>query len=910
MRATRTSPAALSWVTMDSIPPANTTIEALLRERAWVARLARGLARDPHAADDLEQESWLDTLLRPPRHAANLRSWLAQRVRHTFHSGARGDVRRVHREALAARAEAESETQAAVDRADLARELVEIVLKLEEPYRSALVLVYLEGLTPGEVARRQELPASTVRTHLQRGLERVRAELARRRGDWRSALSALALVRSPASKAAVFLTSGTLAKVVGAAAALVLALIAIRAWQGAPPEPSPLAPGPSVALASAEPEEPTASPARTALVDAPSTLPSEMRPGLRIRAVHDRDNSPLIDAALRVRWFDDAWRVRRWYLRTDEQGRAELAAPPPGRVLVESDHGGWVEGILDPENGLDLELRVDDRLAVRGRVVDPRGSPVAGASVRVGWNTYPEEDVEVAVTGANGGFTFRNEGGGRRVGAWHEDYSASPRPEIGGRDGQRVELVLRLGGPSAAISVRVLDADGNPVSRSWVQVSTPAQELTLPDGSRATGPGGWLVDCDANGVALVRGLPPGALSVLAGADKHASASSEIALEIGATAELELRLPRGVTLRGIVRDANGEPVPGALLRVGELSPSPLHVGEWECWKDAGPDGTFAFESLRPGTRRVLVDGGERGRRVEDLVLADGGETTWNPVLDAGRLLRGRVVDAQGIPLEGWRVDAEIVRQRRMQDEQVQEIYGWPSEWGSAKTNARGEFTLANQLAYELSLTVRGPFPQGRTPRLVRNGVRAGGEPIELVVDTIAERGWLVGRVLDPTGVPVAARVRVVRDEETVSREIQQYDGDPITGRFRAGPLLPGVHLVTVEAEGWPMLKLDPVSVASREKDLGDVKLVKPASLRILVRAPGVPEHELRVSLSGPFEGRDAAVSDGRVSVDGLAPGHWRVQLTRNGVASRSTRSPTKFELEAGGTTEIELSADPP
>ncbi len=41
-------------------------IEALLAEREWVRHLARTLARDESAADDLEQEAWRAALERPP----------------------------------------------------------------------------------------------------------------------------------------------------------------------------------------------------------------------------------------------------------------------------------------------------------------------------------------------------------------------------------------------------------------------------------------------------------------------------------------------------------------------------------------------------------------------------------------------------------------------------------------------------------------------------------------------------------------------------------------------------------------------------------------------------------------------------------------------------------------------------
>ncbi|MCK6461634.1 MAG: hypothetical protein L6Q95_17265, partial [Planctomycetes bacterium] len=48
-------------------------IEALLRDRDWVSRLARSLARDDAQADDLAQDGWLAALRSPPGRA--VRAW-------------------------------------------------------------------------------------------------------------------------------------------------------------------------------------------------------------------------------------------------------------------------------------------------------------------------------------------------------------------------------------------------------------------------------------------------------------------------------------------------------------------------------------------------------------------------------------------------------------------------------------------------------------------------------------------------------------------------------------------------------------------------------------------------------------------------------------------------------------------
>ena len=95
----------------------------------------------------------------------------------------REDRRRRHREHLSARPETSDMTPAeALQRAELHRELVNTLLDLKEPYRTTVVLRFFEALTPDEIACRQAVPVSTVRTRLRRGLMILRTTLDERLG--------------------------------------------------------------------------------------------------------------------------------------------------------------------------------------------------------------------------------------------------------------------------------------------------------------------------------------------------------------------------------------------------------------------------------------------------------------------------------------------------------------------------------------------------------------------------------------------------------------------------------------------------------------------------------------------------------------------------------------------------------
>jgi len=72
------------------------SIEQLLEHRLWVRRLARGLVLDESRVDDLEQETWLRAMRRPPE-ARGIRTWLRRVVRNLAIDQGRRD--RTHRRA-------------------------------------------------------------------------------------------------------------------------------------------------------------------------------------------------------------------------------------------------------------------------------------------------------------------------------------------------------------------------------------------------------------------------------------------------------------------------------------------------------------------------------------------------------------------------------------------------------------------------------------------------------------------------------------------------------------------------------------------------------------------------------------------------------------------------------------------
>src|SRR5262245_28893655 len=175
----------------DSLRP-----EDLLLHATWVRRVAAHLVVDAARADDLAQQTLLTALAQPPPDAAHPRAWLGSVARSLGRRMQRADERRARHESASTPPPMEPSVHEVVVQAQTQRDVVDAVLALEEPWRTALLLRFFENRPPRAIARELGLPVETVKTRLKRALELLRAEYVARRGDAKRAAGewAVALV--------------------------------------------------------------------------------------------------------------------------------------------------------------------------------------------------------------------------------------------------------------------------------------------------------------------------------------------------------------------------------------------------------------------------------------------------------------------------------------------------------------------------------------------------------------------------------------------------------------------------------------------------------------------------------------------------------------------------------------------
>ncbi|MCA8940966.1 MAG: RNA polymerase sigma factor, partial [Planctomycetes bacterium] len=383
--------------------PDSVTIEQLLAHEGWLRRVVVDLVDDDEV-DDILQETWIAALA--ARRILHPRAWL-KRVAHNLARGRRrGAVRRRARETAAAKPEALPSTAEIVERVHAHRELATAVTEVTEPYRTAVLLRYFEQLTPREIAERLGIPASTVRTRIERGLEQVRGRLERRDVRGLAALVLLPRMGERSTRSVGLLAGGndiltgvlavSFRHKLASALSLVLVFVTVSIWafsafaEGANPDTDAVAAVAEVTPASDAPDAPE-------LGDPTRFEPPSVEPPALHGVVRDAFGAPIANVPIEfvrtgipvysslLDGLEPAKNGDRFELgASDANGRFARALDPGSGQILATGEFVTVRFYLPPSAQWSAEAAdviVARRGQVRGRVVDEQGNRIAGAVV-------------------------------------------------------------------------------------------------------------------------------------------------------------------------------------------------------------------------------------------------------------------------------------------------------------------------------------------------------------------------------------------------------------------------------------------------------------------------------------------------------------------------------------------------
>jgi RNA polymerase sigma-70 factor (ECF subfamily) len=705
--------------------------EALLAEAGWVRRIARSLVADSSSADDLAQEALRVALEHPPARIPSrpaLRGWLARVIHSLALRSFQRDTARSARERFAALAAISDEQHETEARMELHQRLVEAIRSLDEPYRSAIRLRYLDELSLKELARIQRISYATARQRVSRGIALLRAQLDREYGGDRLGWGIICMGWADRGRWLVPLAEGvimsTSAKLVtGAVVVLGIAFLLFQHGGapgiGPPPVSRAADPGSEVLSALDSKEKPVS---REAGETAPATSLAEQPGGsvplgsLLAGRVQDRDGHPIADAAIRLGpWDPAALRYTEVGVGTATAGVSDtdgrFTVPMPTTYChIFADKPGWTTVMpyeFAPErDNPDVIVVVGPRNEYGGLVVDEKGqglpdvSIVAALSLGAERNLLPGQQRSHArawrvTSNADGHFDLKDVG-------W------TPGLELNAQSTGRVpaklvlpetsELDLRviLAVSTDLLTGSVIDADGNPVPEASVFLDATSSVA------------------DAQGMfAFPQPDLSTAHALVAVKKDHLPAR----VEFGAGKDLPLPLVLvlggpPLTIAGRTVDANGLAIANAYVWVGdktyldrvvhEMKGGVAISGTMATAEDllvgasypkqfrSGADGSFEVKGLLPRAYSVSASD-PRTLAIVTSPAVEAGKKDLVLVLEEkspAPRVAGRVLSLSGLPISGVRVWASRT------------IYSGPSPVhallieGAPVTDAEGRFAFSS------------------------------------------------------------------------------------------------------------------------------------------------------------------------------------------------------------------------
>ncbi len=549
------------------------------------------------------------------------------------------------------------------------------------------------------------------------------------------------------------------------------------------------------------------------------------------------------------------------------------------------------------------ELAVAASMSLTCRVVDEYGRGVKGAEV---WADDGEYRLR-GTTRAEGLFTLELDartvlslwrgGCSVQVGARHSKLSPSmlsawsaPREH---------ELVLELRGLGAELQVQVVDTAGIPISGVELHVGLDLNASDSPlrhDGTPGRVTPNPPTTSDPWGRALMLGLEPGLTRVQLHAEGYCPRSLSIQLFEGERTIRRLQLLSASSLRGRLTLADGRVLDCA--RVTAVGEDPEYAVE----AFVDERGEFILRNVPAGHVALHAECRERGAITHaastELTLRPGELRTWDAILFPVGVLSGRLVDADGSPLIGWRIELQF-------EGAVQEPLH------VTQTDEDGRYNLPDSHTGRVAqLFLYHPDAAGGLPTRVLQDPRNRDREGELQLNPGEDRSVrLKGRLRDAQGRPafgIPFRVRRLSTGQEFSMTTSIEDAS-----FETPALPPDSYILIFynHGRGWipnvsyQLGDTDTLDIGSLSLPLFGRLALSPAERARTVDCPDIKLVLHRPEIAPDFT---YVVHDGRVDLPievDLAPGEYVLQLNSMPEADR-----VPFEVLSTFTTHLVVACE--
>jgi RNA polymerase sigma-70 factor (ECF subfamily) len=442
-------------------------------------------------------------------------------------------------------------------------------------------------------------------------------------------------------------------------------------------------------------------------------------------------------------------------------------------------------------------------------------------------------------------------------------------------DSTDLDLQLQLRSSGGVIRGHVVDEARKPMAKARVLIGDPG--LSPAPGASGFGwirPSAVAITSADDGSFELSGVVPGFIALHAWAEGRAPVTTYAEVAVGAAVDLELVLLPSPTVHGTARDEHHQPMAGVRVQIGQDHEF-THVATV-----TAADGSYELTDVPCGGVAVTAVQDKDHAAKARLELASGVVTEWDPVLGAGLVLHGRVLDAADQPMPGLQVERQVF---------------FTGDVAHEHTDADGRFAFANVKPDVVHLLQVSKGPS----LLSRVATQPGQDEIVIhISDAEMPTASLRLRAIDAAGHPVTVNAYCM---ELGSNVGEGLDLDPTTGVATLPAVRPGTYELTVNTPATTLV-LPTVTLRPHEaRDLGDVVVPDPGHLLVhAVDARGRPAAacwpQLVAANGQAAIGNPPEMKNGQVELT-APPGHWALllQTSTNGVA-------VEVDIESGSTRE--------
>lgn len=553
--------------------------------------------------------------------------------------------------------------------------------------------------------------------------------------------------------------------------------------------------------------------------------------------------------------------VSEWAAVSDAAGAFSLGDLAAGQRLDLSFEApgfttAWIRGVEAPAADLLAELRPTARLV--GSVTDSAGEPVAGAEIIVqSQTTVPGAGGRLPVgevaerrqwSETDGTFVVTDVPAGEAsLRAWAEGFVPSPPLALvvaadSDEAGGPWHLVLERGG---IVEGRVTTARGQAVA-----------EVVVGDGEVEA-------RSDGEGFYRLAGLPLGPVELVTDHPAYPRTFASIDVEAGVRT-LDIVLPNGQEVGGVVVDESGQPLAGA-----RVSLAGRVLDDWRQLETAsGADGSFYLAAVTEGTYQLSAEHPAKvPAEPRDLQVGEAPIADLRIVLQQGLTVRGQVLGLGFEDLARARVGAEDAAGRWLE--------------GRLRYDGAFEITALSAGDWLLRATTDGERREARR-RVVLDAERAG-QRFDLEFQgglVLSGQVLLAGEPLPETRLSLSGL-----DVDTERSAVTTYDGrfqveDLHAGTYRLGltnrrQLL--VHNQILELDG------DRELVVELEAGAVDGQVSSAADGQPLDGVLVVLERLLDNAAAAAFIVTGGTDTDGRFELPRVPAGAYRLAARKDGFA---------------------------